>query len=943
MPKSVLALLAVAVLAAPAAAEDLPRDPNNVYGKFDNGLEYVIRHNANPPGRVQFYLHVKTGALNETDQQNGLAHFIEHMAFNGSKHFPPGKLLPLLGSLGMTFGADTNAHTSLRETVYKLNLPDTQPKHLELACKIFADYAGGLLLTDEEIQNERKVILEEARTGKGAAKRLQTQEMKAAFSDTKLGIHDVIGDEDQIKSFPASTFRDYWNTWYRPENMVLIVVGDVKPDDIVPLAKQWLGGIDARTQPKPADKAGLHPLTQPKAFVFTDPEQVTGGVELLTLAPGQPPTTTYEQFRHYAQLDLATDIVNRRIRNQIAAGHAPYREASAGAGQFLNEVTLASADAEGEPADWKPMLTGLVTAMDQAVEHGFLPGELKLVERGQLAAAEQAVVAEPTRDSTSVINEISGKIGENEPLLSAQQELDLTKRVFAETDAATLKAGFDAAFNTKNYDYVLNLPKDKPGFMPPTPEEVLATAATAWQAKTPAPTADSEAEGLLATRPMPGQIKTTDTDADLKISTVTFANGVVLHHKFSAYKKDQVLVSVTLPGGQIEENDGDRGVSTLASVLLEQPATGRFSSTQLRDYMTGKNVTVGGTIGRDTLTVQVAGNNKDLPAGMDLAYALLTDGKLEQSAVDDWKKATHQTIAKAKTQAQPQLRKLVSETILGGDPRFRPLADADVDRLTRDDGEAWFKRIATNAAVEVAVVGDISLDDTTKLVAGTIGALPQRPQGFDALDAARKIDRRSGPYERTASFQSVTPTAIALAGFVSCDDTNPDRRPLALAAEVLTTRMIDRVREKEQLVYSIDADSSPGRGLPGTGLFYAAAPTDPKNAATLGDEVVSMMADFAKTGPTDEELATAKKQILTETTTAMRDPAWWLGQIGEMAYRKRAMADLKNLPGVFDTFTADDLKDVVAKYYKPEAVIKLAAVPSSPASTQPATMKAAAQ
>ena len=205
-----IALLCLSgMLAASTVAADelLPKDDNNVYGMFDNGFKYIIRKHAKPPGRVAMYLHIKTGSLNESDKQNGIAHFLEHMAFNGSKHFKPGELVPYLNSLGMQFGTDTNAHTNQHETVYKLFLPDTKEETLEKCMTVLADDAAGLVMTDAEIESERKVILEELRSGKGPADRLNKAMLDKVFPGSKMALHDVIGIEEQIKTFPKKSSR----------------------------------------------------------------------------------------------------------------------------------------------------------------------------------------------------------------------------------------------------------------------------------------------------------------------------------------------------------------------------------------------------------------------------------------------------------------------------------------------------------------------------------------------------------------------------------------------------------------------------------------------------------------------------------------------------------------------------------------------------------------
>lgn len=942
------ALLACIATATASAETPLPRDDANTYGQFDNGLKYIIRHNNNPPGRVAMFLHIKTGAINENDNQNGIAHFLEHMAFNGSTHFPPGKLIPMLSGLGMTFGADTNAHTNFWETVYKLNFPNVEPRTLELGTKIFADYAGGLSLSDDEINSERKVILEEYRTRQGVGQRIWKQTARDVFAGTKLVKHDVIGDAEQIRTFPPEQFRNYYDTWYRPENMTLIVVGDVKPDDVLPFAKKWLGEVKARSPATQPRKIGLQPNTQPKAFVYTDGEQVTGSVEMTGIGAAEPPIATYEQYRRGVLRDLASGVLNRRLGNMVAAGKAPFRGANVDIDSFMNEAITSGAEANGEPQDWKPMLTTLVTEVNRMVQHGVSDAEVKLIVRGLIASAEQAVVAESTRDSMTVVNEISRDIGQERPMLSAKQELDLLKRITSEVKADEVSKAFADSFGTPNFSYVVALPPAKPDAPTPTSDEVLAVATAAWQAKTEAPAATDAMAELLPAIPQPGEVTASEVDKDLAVTSVTFANGAVLHHKFNDYKKDQVLVTVTLPGGALEETAENHGISELAGMVAERPATGRLTSNQIKDLLIGKNLSVSGgkgpntpTIDRDTLTLQVQANNKDLATGLQLVYALLTDGKLEQSAVDDWKKATLQDIAKQERDPRGQLEKARAQTIFANDIRFAPLTAGEVKGLTLEAAEAWYKRIASTSAVEVTIVGDIKAEEATKLAATYIGSLPKRERGFDALDSLRVLNRGPGPYEASLSFDSVTPKAIAVAGFIGSDENDLDRRPLLLATEVLTNRMIERIREKEQLVYSIGANARPSRGLKGTGFIGAGSMTDPANGPKLADTVLEMMNDFAKTGPTDEELAVAKKQVMTEITTSMRQPDWWMAQLMELTYRKRPLADIKALPGVFETFSKDDIKNTFAKYAKPETTVRLVVTPHPKPSAKPATQPAA--
>ncbi|MCS7033247.1 MAG: insulinase family protein, partial [Phycisphaerae bacterium] len=813
-----------------AADEPLPRDPANIYGQFENGLKYIIRQNPNPPGRAEMYLHVRTGATNETEEQNGLAHFLEHMAFNGSRHFAPGQLVPLLSSMGMRFGADTNAHTSFHETVYKLNLPDVQPETLETGLKILSDYADGLLLLPEEIDRERGIILEELRTRRGPEERIRKQVMKTVFADTRLRTHDVIGDEQSIQSVSPQQFLDYWNTWYRPENMTLLVVGDVTPDDLIARARPWLGRFSARAPAREAKTLGLRPTASAAAYVFTDPELEACDLTMLSIRPPRPPVTTVQQYHREIAERIATWIVSRRYSDLVRSGQAPFRSASAQISDFLAEATQVSFEATGEPQDWNRILDALIAEITRAIDHGFTRSELELARAGMIADAEEAVKTESTRDNTRVIVELSAAVGLQRPILSARQRLDLLKQAFESLTADELHRIFREHFDTRAYLCILSMPSGKPDVAVPSPQDLEAATRAAWARKTSPPQDKELADRILASDPVPGTVVSTTTDPDLQITTVVFENGVVLHHRFSDYKKSEVQVRISLPGGEIEETEQTRGLSNLASRMLTQPATSRFTSTQIRDLMTGKSARMSGSIGLDVMSITVTSTPADLPAAMELVHAVLTDGRLEPSNVDEWKKTQAQRIREMKRTPVGPLQELQYRIFYGGDIRFAPLTEERLEQIERSAAEAWFHRIASSAAIEVAVCGEIERQDAIDLIARYLGSLPRRQQGFESLDRLRRLERGPGPYVGDATYPSVTPQAVAAVGFVTCDESNPDRRPLSLAASILSERLIERVREKERLAYGIGAAHRAGRGMPGTGIFQAGSMTDPHNA-----------------------------------------------------------------------------------------------------------------
>ena len=906
----------------------LPHDPADIRGQFANGLHYLIRHNSNPPGKVSMNLAVRTGSLNETDEQNGLAHFLEHMAFKGSTHYAPTRLIPMLTHLGMRFGADTNAHTNHYETVFKLTMPDTKPETIDLALTIFSDYDNGLSLFPIQIESERRVILEEMRSRRNVSLREQKEENNLLFPGSQMAAHDVLGDPEIIKTAKAPLFTEYWNQWYRPENMTLIVVGDVVPDAVIAQAKPLLGAFTARAPAKVPTTAGIKPFEATKAVVMSDPEQVSGEIELVGIKPVRPAITTVLQYRQQLIESMAHAIVNRRLSDSINVGNAPFQSAEVGAGDFLRDKYVVNASGSGEPADWKKVLGGIIVEVNGAIKHGFSEHELDIVRRSMLANAARGIKTEPTLDSTALVTSLTTAVDTDLAMLSSAQDDDLLKQLLPGISLSDLQNAFIGEFAGNQYAYVLKLPTPAAGVLLPSEKDVLETAALAWQQPTPSLPAEQVAS-LLPADPAPGAVASRQLDADLGITTIVFQNGVVMHHRFSDYKKDQVLVQVILPGGILEETQANHGISEVASLMVSRPATSRLSSLQIRDIFSDKNVEVSGGIGLDSLSIGVTGSPTDIPLGLQLVRAILTDGKLEAPAVEEWKKATLQSLRSKPMLAEPQVADAMSELVMGGDARFAPMTPDLVQRQQRDLAQAWFKRIAENAAMEVTVVGDVSADDATSLVGKFLGSLPDRAGKFTDLDALRHVTRGPGPLQKSIHYQGVEPKAVVKAGFIGCDELDPERRPLALASLILTERMIQRIRFDQQLVYSINCTSVPSHGLPGTGMISASAPTDPHNADRLGNMILSIIKELGDKAPSQDELATAKKQMANQFASQMIEPAFWIAQVSELNYHHRSLDQLKQVPGIYQTYTADEVQNAVRKYATDDRLVCIKVLPAS--------------
>ncbi|HOA74043.1 MAG TPA: insulinase family protein [Phycisphaerae bacterium] len=931
MNRTACRLMVGVCLSLPGAAfasPPLPTDPRIQTGQLANGVKWVFYENANPPGKLYFMMHVRTGSLNETDEQRGLSHFLEHMAFNGTENFPPGQLIPFFESIGMKFGADLNASTSYDRTNYSLNLPTTQPEQIDKALMTLSDYAFRMLLDEKEIDEERGVILEESRSRKSASQRIREKLWPELFEGSRFAVRVPIGIEEVIAGAPRSEFVKYYRTWYRPENVTVIMAGDTKVQPILPMLEKWFGAYRSEVPAAEPLPAGLKPFDRERAIVVSDPEQTSCSVQLCNVLPGRPSAATVEQFRGELLEELATRLFMRRCDERIKKGEAAFRGAQAGVEDFFREAVMVTAAASGEPGDWNKMLEQLIIELRRACEQGFTDYELDLVKKQTLASAERGVRVEPTISSSSILKTLVASVHDGEPVLSAQQYLDLVREILPGITASEVGETFKGHFDRRTYAYVLTIP-EKPGLPVPARDDVLAAARAAWARRLE----QTSAQQVAATLPPvngTGRIVDAVTEEQFGVTSAWLENGIRVHHRYMDYKKDQVLVRINFAGGGIEETADNLGVTSVASLVFTAPATSQLSSTAIRDLRAGVNISVGGGMADDeTFSVRLGGSPNDLEFGLHLAHTLMTDGRIEETVFKNWRISTLRSLEKRERDVGAHAADALAELISGGDPRRRTVRKEEVERLTLEQGQAWFERICRQAPAEVAIVGDISWEQVRPLVERYLGTLPTRPRSAGHLDELRTLRRKSGPLVANLTVNTLTPAAVAYAGFIGCEGRHvDDRRALQIAESIISTRLIKRVREELALVYSISASNSAAWIYRDAGLFRAGSKCKPENAELVAQEVHAILRDFAETGPTAEELDNARKQILNRLDVGIREPDYWLGFLEHLDLHGRSLSEITSQRDHYERLTAADVQAAFRKYYVPARMFTVTAVPA---------------
>ena len=906
----------------------LPVDPAIRRGTLDNGMAYWVRSHATPPGKVSFWLQVATGSLNEKDGQEGMAHFLEHMAFNGSENFPPGELLPYFESIGLRFGQHQNAFTGLDQTTYILTLPDTEAETIDKGLLYLSDVAFRMLLLPEEIDKERGVILEEKRARKGTQQRLMEQFLPAILPGSRVARRLPIGLDETLHAIQREDMLDYYRTWYHPGKATLLAVGDLPADAMVQAIERHFDAWQ-RPDPPPEDlEAGIKPFEGPRAVVLTDPELTVARMETLSILPYTPRKTVGDYRRHLVE-QVGTWIVNRRMEQRIQEGDVPYQDAGTYISRFFGVARQAVSGAEAAPEDWRESFGALIEDVKTARLHGFSPTELDAAVRALQAEAEHAEQTEATRDAHAFLGGMNRVLRRGELPRSASQTLGLVTSILPTITAEEVAETFAARFSPGQGVHILILPEESDESLPGSEDvlrvvqDALEQPVAAWQAKE-SPTS------LLARDPRPGEIAARTHFEPLDVTHVTFANQARMHYRFVDFKKDYVAVTVTLAGGRIRERPEQRGITAVAAQPLSKPATSRLSSTDIRDLMTGKQVQVQARADADSISLTVSGTPEDLEDGLRLLHLLMLDAKIEPTLVELWKNQELQTLASQRTDIGSRGYEAVRLVLSGNDPRQAKLtADQVVQRAAAiPEAQAWLDDILRSAPMEIAVVGDIPQDRAIELAAKYLGSLPQRQRHDPGLEALRDVAGFTGPITRTVEVETITPRAhpILLWRSAPWHDVR-GRRLMFIAARILERRIRKEIREDRGLTYSAETYVHPSRVYPDMSALYVDFTADPEKVTEAVEVAKRTVEEFAAGGPTDEEVETVRTQLRNSLETMLREPQFWVYILADLEYHGTRLQDIVGLVDKLTAYSKADIAEQVRKVVVPERFALVIATP----------------
>ena len=869
----------------PQQESDLKADPAARFGRLENGVRYVVLSNHEPRGRASLRLLILAGSLNEKDDQRGLAHFLEHMAFNGSTHYPPGTLVEFFQRMGMSLGADVNAHTSFDRTIYRLELAHADNTTLLEGMRVFSDYAGGLLLGDEQIDKERGIVLSEKRANDSTGYRNFVAEFEAMLGTTLLPRRLALGLPEVITTARRERFIDFWNTWYRPEKMVVVAVGDFADQAAVEkMIRESFAKLRERAPARPPPALGkLAKIEGVRPIYHAEPESPATNISITSITPyaHEPDTGARrkDRLRHF----LALEILNRRFSVRGKQENAPFTLALASVNEQFDFLRYASVRITCKAEQWADALAAGEQELRRAIEHGFTAGELSDAAANLTNQFEQASKSASTRPSNLVAERIVGQLVAHEVFTTPADDLALLKQFLPAITPADCQAALRNDFGGRGRFVSVTgnaqIAGDATAAITLAYEQAHAIAVTP-------PDADKKIPWGYSDFGAPGKIAKREHIADFDIELVTFENGARLNLKHTDFEAGRIILNASVGNGTITEPADQRGLAVLARGAFLAGGLGKHSADDLQQILAGKNVAWQFSPEYDTFQFSGRSAPDDLLLELQLLSAGLSDAGYRPEGLRVAHKGLEELYLSFQHTVNGPLATEIANLVANGDRRFGIPEQKVVMARTLDELRAWLTPQLTHGSLEVAIVGDLEIEASIDAASRTIGALPRR-EVKPALPELKKVSFPAQPFAKNYAIDSAIPKGAVFIYWPTDDYRDVQRtRRLDLLAEILKDRLRVKVREAIGGTYVPHAQNHSSGTFPGYGYMFASIDVDPSMAGKISDLAIGLADDLQQRGVTNDEFNRAREPLLSYSRGAFRDNGYWLNAVLARAQEK---------------------------------------------------------
>ena len=906
-------------------ASDLKPDPAVVYGKLPNGVRYAVMRNDTPTKTAALRVRIGAGSLNETDGFRGGAHFLEHMAFNGSKNIPEGEMIKRLERFGLSFGADTNAYTSFDETVYMLNLPDIGEDVLNETLMIMRETVENMTLAQSAIDSERGVVQSEKRRQDSPGVRASLARFKFFAKGSRLFGRMPIGVDETLETMNADLFREFYQSYYRPENTFVVLVGDIDTDYASTKIAEYFADWQAVGEAGPEMNAGTTPPRASEVGYFTDPEIQTS-ITLATIKPYTDEADTAAHRKRGFIEGLGNRILNRRISALAQKSDAVFLSGGVGISYSFKTMEQANLTMSSRPENWKKALAVGEQELRKAFEFGFTQAELDEQLANSRKGMEVAVQTAETRRTNSLASGVlSGFANESvftHPSAGLERFATYSDDITLEQVWGAFKTQWSDLDNPLLYLQSSEILDEPAGEIRAAYDASLATPVEANQVKE---------TGAFAYTDFgkPGKVVSQTRIEDVDAYLIKFDNNVMLNFKRTDFAKDSISISVRIGGGNLSMPRKSAALSYLASSVMGAGGLEAHSADEIRTLMAGKAVGTG--FGFSTKYFHISGATvpSDLEGQFNMMAAQLTAPGYRDEARARYLKSLESWYPTLDSTPGGVASRDVARLLHSGDLRYGIPSLDELLAPKTDEIKAWLTPFLETGQIEIAVVGDIDRDTIIQQVARTFGALPKRDIGLGSyLDMTKLTFPKGKRKPVTLSHSGDANRALLQVYWPAPDgtDTTINRR-LGVLRSVFSNRLIDIIREDEAAAYSPSAGRSGSRYYPGYGYMSTSLGLTPEKVPDMIKVLDNIAKDFQTGNISDDDFKRAITPILESLDTSLESNAYWGGVIATAQTDTWGVDNFRTRAQAYQNMTLDDIKPLAAQIFKAENAYRVQILP----------------
>ena len=903
----------------------LPVDPNVKIGTLENGMTYYIRKNTKPEKRVEMRLVVNVGSLLEDDDQQGLAHFIEHMAFNGTKNFEKNEIVSFLQSIGVEFGADLNAYTSFGETVYILPIPTDDEAVLDKGLLILEDWAHNVTFSDEEIDKERGVVIEEWRLGQGADQRMRDEYFPILFKNSRYAMRLPIGKKEIIENASYDAIKRFYKDWYRPDLMSIIAVGDIDVDEMESKIKARFGNLKNPQKARERTIYSVPDHEQTFVAIESDKEAAFTMIQLLYKADILA-TTTLKEYRRDATYQLYNGMLNIRLRELTQSAEPPFIFASTSFGGMVRTKSAYTSGAiVGQDGIEKGLLS-LIEENERVRQYGFTQGELARFKKVVLNRYEQSFNERDKSESASYAGEYIRAFLTNEPIPGIAYENKAIKALLPGIALEEVNALADQ-FITKENRVVIITGPDKEGVVQPTEEEVLAMLNAAGEMKVEPYAEENLGTAIMSTLPVAGTVASSKSIEDLGITELTFANGVKAVLKPTDFKNDEILMSGYSVGGSSLYSDTDSYSADNATDIIIESGVADFSAVNLQKMLSGKTVAAAPYI--STLSEGFRGNAapKDLETMLQLVHLYFTSPRKDSIAFQSFIMRNKMLMGNLMSNPQFYYADQSSRIMTQNHPRGGGFPTIeDLDKINFDKAFDIFKERFANAGdFTFFFVGNFTVDGITPLLAQYLGSLPVTDRQETWKDLGVRPPK--GVVQEVIN-KGTDPKSMVTINFTG--EKPYDKQSnyyLRSLGEILSIKLIEILREDKSGVYGVGASGSSSKYPYESYTMRISFPCGPENVNDLIAATMAEIENIKANGVSEEDLNKIKETQRRDREEGLKENRYWLSQIGGYYRNNADLAGFYEREKMVEVLTSDNLKDAANQYLNMENYVQIVLMP----------------